>query len=397
MVKLKKIDFSNARLHFAFEGLIALIPYLILPFSAPIAFFAALFLLLVLSFFSPGRFARVALGICIAIGGAVSYSDCDLCQGDLINYYTTYTNLAHGNLDSIFDYGKGVEFLLPLYWFFWTLIFGQISSVHFDILNVFTQSILLLIWIEKYSAERLSKQEIAVCIVLVFLLYEFLGGGWLIRQYYSSIFLLFALTAYSRFKIFFFLLLAFLCHTSAILFFVIFYILQKYPKSGFIVMGFLAFMFVSQSIFPVIFNYVDILPDFFKLKLGVYTKVMQDGALPSPRYLIIGFILVLYSLIFFKKIDSQWRWIIILYGPICCIAGFISIHFFERLVVLYYAVASGFFFFVVLKNSYVMLYLWAFILFIDRIRTYIKFKDNPIGSFVNFYPITGDWFYFLLQ
>ncbi|MGI0406985.1 hypothetical protein ACRE1U_06750 [Helicobacter himalayensis] len=69
MVKLKNMDFSNARLHFAFEGLIALIPYLILPFSAPVAFFTAIFLLLILSFFSPGRFARVALGICIVIGG----------------------------------------------------------------------------------------------------------------------------------------------------------------------------------------------------------------------------------------------------------------------------------------------------------------------------------------
>ncbi|MGI0439956.1 hypothetical protein ACRE1S_05455 [Helicobacter himalayensis] len=102
MVKLKNMDFSNARLHFAFEGLIALIPYLILPFSAPVAFFTAIFLLLILSFFSPGRFARVALGICIVIGGAVAQGDTTECVVDLLNYYDTYRKLVAG------DWGGGI-------------------------------------------------------------------------------------------------------------------------------------------------------------------------------------------------------------------------------------------------------------------------------------------------
>ncbi|WP_066388615.1 EpsG family protein [Helicobacter himalayensis] len=399
MVKLKNMDFSNARLHFAFEGLIALIPYLILPFSAPVAFFTAIFLLLILSFFSPGRFARVALGICIVIGGGVCYCDCNLCHSDLQNYYNTFINLSNGNLDALFDYGKGVEFLLPLYWSIWSLLFGQISSVQFNILNAITEGTLLLIWIEKYGAQRYSRQELSVCIALLFLFYGFFELGWLMRQGYSSIFLLFALSARTRFQSFVFLALAFFCHTSAILFFPLFVLIRKFPALGIFMVIILAVMFVLGHFFPFLYSYATFLPEFFSQKLVFYEEGGGGEAGFPISIFIFNLVLLVFSILYFQKIDIEWRWIIILCGPIFFLSGIvISLHFFGRIGMLYYWVALGFFFFLVLRNSHVALYLWSFAVFVNKIRIYTLFRENgPNGTPVNVYGITGDWFYFLLQ
>ncbi|MGI0439957.1 EpsG family protein [Helicobacter himalayensis] len=295
---------------------------------------------------------------------------------------------------ALFDYGKGVEILLPLFWSLLAYCLGDISCVSFSILNTAGAMLLLLVWLQRYGTKGYSNQEASICIALVFLMIDYFLPHWLIRQFFSSIFLLFALSTHNRFKIFFFLLLAFLCHTSAIVFFILFYMIRNYPKISVLVVIFLIALFVGRNFLSLIFSYSSLFPDFLSHKVAYYEGLFSSFNVMSLRYGVYTFLLVGFGIFYFHKIDFQWRWIIVLCAPLLLSSVFVAENMFIRLGLLYYYVILGFLFFLVLRSNIVMLYAWSFVIFFDKIRTYIT---GRIENKVNFYPITGDWFYFLLQ
>ncbi len=238
--------------------------------------------------------------------------------------------------------------------------------------------------------------------VFSLLMFDYWMSQWLIRQVFSSIFVLYALSQNTRLKTFVFLILAVLCHVSAIIFFALWYWLRKYPKFGVVCIIFLCFVMLANFLFPWLYAYASILPESFSHKLTFYQHRLSDtmnNSFSASTYVYIMTI-VFFAWYYRDSIDRQWLWIMIWYGILCLCANTVWNHFFIRVSVLYFYMLLGFFVFISMQKNTFLLYVWGALLFINHIRTvYIKGVANLSNIQYHFhsYGLSGDWFYFLMQ
>ncbi len=235
-------------------------------------------------------------------------------------------------------------------------------------------------------------------------MFNYWGCGEGIRQNFSSIFLLFALSQDSKKKTFLFVCIAFLFHTTAIFFYLLFYLLRDYPKYGIAVIVLLCLASFTSLYAAFLFQYISFLPDFLSHKLAFYQyefrKIVEHSV--GVRNLVLPCLLLVGALYFRQYIDRRWFYVIVWYGIFVICTLFSLGHASGRIGGLYYML-FGFFFFIVFKKNIISLCLVGLLLFVWKLRdTYLfstRIDTTHTGYQAPFYKygLSGDWFYFLMQ
>ncbi|WP_307983792.1 hypothetical protein [uncultured Helicobacter sp.] len=168
-----------------FPLILALIPWVILPFSPMIASVAGFFLIVFSSVFT--KKSRVIISLCIILSASIYNGDC-IPHSDYINYYHTYEKLLNNNFQALFDYGAGLEVALPLYYLILSRFLGELSSSTFIAINIFTAALLFYIWLEVYAMFHIAPKQRTLCVALSLLFFHYWFAGNVIRQLLSSVF-----------------------------------------------------------------------------------------------------------------------------------------------------------------------------------------------------------------
>lgn len=388
-----------SRLQSTFEFFVTSFCYLTLMFSTPIAFFTSSIALFVLAFFYPSNATRYALGICIIISGCISFGDVPFIS-DVVGYYGAYQRLLYDDLfNAIFSFNSGIEFIVPLYWTLWTFIFGDMDSLSFMFLNALSIASLFYLWLEMYEVKKFDKKEAAFCVFLALFMFYYYMSTHLLRQLYSTIFILFALSQTSKPKMLIFVAIGFCCHVTAPIFFAIFYLLRYHYKIGLWIIGLGCVLLSTGSFLPLVFSYVSFIPDFLTSKLPYYVGYVEKFSPYNIKTIIlIGIILV--GLHYRHKIDPAWRWIIIGYAMFLLCAQIGLVHLLHRFSSIYLYIPLGYFLFLVLRTDKHLLILGSLIAIVSKMYVfYLQLKrDYPEREWSLFnHGFGGEWFYYLLQ
>ena len=139
-------------------------------------------------------------------------------ESDFVNYYNNYRYFLHGgfNLD-YFEFAKGIEFLLPLMNYLFSLIIQE--PYPYIVFVLFSFSILLgLVFLSKkisdYYNLTLSQRYILLGFMLIF--YKFGTATFYLRQTFSSLLILYAIFTKTK-KKYIYLGIAFFFHISTII------------------------------------------------------------------------------------------------------------------------------------------------------------------------------------
>lgn len=381
------------------EMLMVCISYAVLMFSAPIAFFLSAIILFGIAFFYPSSITRVLLAICIIFSGVLSFGDVPF-MSDVVNYYGLYQRLMYYDIvDSIFSVNKGFEFIVPLYWAIWTLIFGDMQPLTFMFLNAASIALLFYLWLEIYEIKKFDKKEAALCVFLALLMFYYYMSTHLLRQLYSTIFILFALSQNTKPKMLLYLVIAFCCHVTAPLFFIILYLLRYHHKFGLYVIGIGSMLLLTSSFLPLIFSYVSFLPDILTSKLPYYVGYVEKFSPYNIKtFILLGIILL--GFFYRHNIDPQWRWIIIGYAIFLLSTQISLVHLLHRFSSIYLYIPLGYFLFLVLRNEKHLLVLGCVIAFVSKIYVlYLQvIRDYPEREWSLYnYGFGGEWFYYFFQ
>lgn len=164
---------------------------------------------------------RIILAIFATLGGALMISSREVFQvetDDFTRYFDLYQSLHDGNYQDILSYGGGFEVLLPLV----LSIIGMAGPRNSPQFVLFFLSFLCFItfylWLEYRGlrAASIDEDNKAACIGSALLLFSLFDTTQIVRQMYSVVFMLFALTSSTKKSISFFLLIASGFHLSAI-------------------------------------------------------------------------------------------------------------------------------------------------------------------------------------
>lgn len=381
-----------------FSYVLALIPWLILPFSPMVASVTGLFFLIIFSSAFTKK-SRVIISFCIILSASIYNGDC-IPHGDYINYYRTYEKLLNNNFQVLFDYGAGLEMALPLYYFILSRFLGELSSSTFIAINIFTAALLFYIWLEVYAMSHIAPKQRTLCVALSLLFFHYWFAGWLMRQVFSSIFLLYAFTE-KRLKIhLIYVAIAVLFHVTALGFYLFIWLLMNKPKIG---------MMVSLSLMLVFYFFEDIirflweLPNYnvlvsvLKQKLYPYIsgESLVGGSYITLKSLVFTIVLMVFAYFYVNKIHKQWRYVI--FGSILVYWGSIGIsnHFSLRMSVLFIEVALGYFMFLAMRKQPFLLQIFALLVLLNLISTKTYFGDLTNTRVYWNYDIAGPFFYFL--
>lgn len=246
------------------------------------------------------------------------------------SYYPVFIQIAHGNRDALFEYGQGIEVGLPFLWLLISFFQPDISSTGLIFLTTFMSMGIFWVWLEVYGLEGIDNQNRATVIAIVLLMCSFFLSSQLVRQFFSSVILLFAISGKNLSTRIIFLIIASFFHLTAFPIYIFFH-LAKRPRLAF-------FLFVPIGILFVLGwrKFVDFVlahqyfPGFEKaLYVLTNSESFTDLDLSSGRYLVIVCLLIVFALLYEKSRDetrTQWRSILLttafLYGIFLVIPQF---------------------------------------------------------------------------
>lgn len=382
-----------------FPYILALIPWVILPFSPMIASVAGLFFLIVFSSVFTKK-SRVIISLCIILSASIYNGDC-IPHGDAMNYYEAYTRLLNGNFEALFKYGAGLEVALPLYYLILSRFLGELSSSTFIAINIFTAALLFYIWLEVYAMSYIAPKQQALCVAVSLLFFHYWFAGWLVRQVFSSVFLLYAFTE-KRLKLHLvYVAIAFMFHVTALGFYLCYWLLMKKPKIGMTISVLLMFAFYF---FDEIITFLwEFLPNYnmainaFRGKLYPYISgdSLQGGSYITLKNLLFTLMLMIFAYLYVDKVHKQWRYVI--FGSILVYWGSIGIsnHFSLRMSVLFMEIAFGYFMFLALRKQPFLLQFFALLVLLNLVSVKTYFGDITNTRIYWNYDIAGPFFYFL--
>lgn len=332
-------------------------------------------------------------------------------EQDFSSYYNNYLLVLNGEYSSAFTrFAGGFEFGLPLFHFFLSL--SGSSSYEFlnysYIISIYIGVVFLIYKI--YRKLELSVHEFIVLIVCTFV---FLKTPTIInhlRQGYSSIFLLcalFSLTARGRL---FFLSIATVFHSSAIVIFPLIFVLTKITKDNFkIVISLILFSFFLLGLsMQFIINYIDYNSYFVLGKLLVAADLYRDADLIN-HYLFRGltyaiYLLPLVVLGLFRyrpgRFSNDYYYMMVTLFIIQCVISFVPIvgtRLFESI----FSIMVGFYYFTIIysfKNTFhffILLIVFSLVLVAFRLvhpfsySAFPGFNSDPFLFYNNYFNDNG--------
>jgi len=376
---------------------VSLLPILILPFSPLIAYVLSLLFLILGTSFLDGlsRYALAAtviLSMSIIVSSRVVFAVKD---DDFIRYYALYRDLSLGDIDALFRYGGGIEIGLPLLY----LLFDWITPKASPQLLLFEGSVSIIFlyyfWIEKYGVKFFNESQKAFIVAVSLLLFEMYDTTQLVRQMFSMVILLYAISSNSmKGKILFFFI-ATIFHTTAIIYFLIIEGIKKYPKA----------MLISSVILGILF----ILS--FEILMSLFISGAMDGFFVASKFeayeyanalakttFIQDFRILLVAVLFiFVKSDNtviyNWKYFVFVFTFIYLASLQLPISP-VRASLIYSDILLGYLLTIVLLNKR--------ILFMPSISLFLVYKFYSLGNtgISNKYWYSYDWigiqpFYFL--
>lgn len=374
---------------------LCLLPLCALPFS-PLVCFVGAFLCLFAFHNGLDSVSRVILGISLVLGGSVVYASRVYFNwegDDFIRYYQTYKLLLEGNIKGIQAYG--IECGLSLWHIALIALFGELSPAGLLFWTILPPSILFLIWLEKYAMQGLDDSQKAICIFLSFLFFDFYIASEYTRQFYSSIFILYALSVVSMRAKIAFSLLACVFHLSALLLLPPLFLLKKYPKFT-LSLSLIALIVLSIGFGGLLLFYqAGILPKNLPLfdKLGFYIVIKPHSTIPNIIELFFIFLLFASFLLRGDSFKARWFYFVIFFLLLYFALLFVHSGIAHRSTILLTTILLGFLLFVGLRQFFIFLLIFCALAFIYKLKVMLFGRD--VFWLFESYPAFGEWFYFI--
>ncbi|MEZ9357189.1 EpsG family protein [Vibrio breoganii] len=232
-------------------------------------------------------------------------------KDDLSDYYKNFIALGDGNLFAIFEWGQGIEIGLPIVSAIISFIVPEAPPRLFLFLHLIVIFGLFFWFLHKLFLNRISSPAVFICIVCLFLGYT--GIGNLLRQSYSSVFLLASLGYVGRKKVFL-LIIATLFHFSAVFIYLLLaWLIRPSKKKIFVT------LIATIVVYAVLWKLIrPILEEYSYLKLTAYL-MGNDGLELSvlisvyKEFVLIGIMAYIYYLLgFWKSLNVAYSFILLL-------------------------------------------------------------------------------------
>ncbi|MFQ1618101.1 EpsG family protein [Aeromonas veronii] len=239
---------ENARLLLAISPFIFI---LIIAFSPLISAIVSISALLVMGNFLDKK-AGMFLSILAIVSVVLIYSSrgfYPLGDGadDVNVYYENYRSLLNSNYDALFQYGGGLEVGLPLYLYLIGEVFGDISRSQLLIFVGIPVGVALISWFYLFSAKFIPSKYHALILGGMIVIYCFSASNLLLRQFCSSVILLYAISVSNRFASVSLLILSASFHITSIPFFILYRIYIKKRHGDYFLLLFFFFVFLSLT------------------------------------------------------------------------------------------------------------------------------------------------------
>lgn len=302
---------------------------------------------------------------------------------DLSNYYYSYLDLLHSSLVDASNNSVEVG---------WFSIYKFIGLINKD-LNIFDIAFvnsaicifLFFIWLYKYGAKYIESEYLGFVLGIIVLFMWPNNFPFFQRQSISVVILLFAISNIKNTKYFiFFLVLATLFHSTSFFMGLVYYILVKYNIKNLIPKLLVSLVFF-RIMFGVFLSYIVVFWGGTDLMRKASFYIEGDSGLFFAFSEVRFFPLFFLIFIFYKKIDNEWKNVIV-FSALCYLSllgiQFASGRFNFILVYLY-----GYFLWLVTKKQPYILLGYVLVYFIFD----IFYKSNSIlvlsDPFWQRYPI----------
>lgn len=187
-------------------------------FFSPLLSFG--FSIIAISFINKDFSFKLLLFICVlsiaTISASRAYGVAE--NDDFVNYYNNYSALYDGHLKALFDFGGGLEFIFPLFSYFISLIPYKCTPNQFIFIVSFVGTGLYALALQRIlSMNRFLFKNSGLFIAFSFLFYDYFISTQLVRQFFSSIFIILLFTAKGKKELILFFIMSVLSHTTALL------------------------------------------------------------------------------------------------------------------------------------------------------------------------------------
>lgn len=350
-------------------------------------------------------FARRLLGVCLCLSAALIYGSrvhSVVLSDDFIRYYASYVSLLEQ--DSVIAWLKqafgtfGFELGLPVYYGILTFLFGELHSAHLLFYTILLPCILLLIWLEKYGMQGCSQSQKSLCVLLVFLFFNFVWTTWLTRQTISSIWILYSISAYTTRSRRGFGILACLFHLTALPILVILFASKKYPKTT--IFAWVIVLMIFTLLLEVLYGLSKdgLIPLDMPLlsKFGYYVFTGGENVAPHFNEVAMLVCMLFAFLLPNDTIKSSYAYIFYVFFIMYFFLYFLAPGSMgQRSTLLLTSCLFGFFLFLALRRYYLALLIISAVFLILRIKALVfAGEDESVRNFYA-YPPCGDLFYYL--
>ncbi|MEY0289601.1 EpsG family protein [Providencia sp. PROV116] len=239
---------------------------------------------------------------------------------DLADYYKNFIALSKGNLYALFEFGFGVEIGLPFLSFLLSIVAPYAPPRVFLLFHLIIINTLYVLFIYKYSKVVNIKYK-SLLLLTCFLFLGYTAEANLLRQSYSSIFLLFALFSKNNKQKVHYIIISMTFHLSSILLYFAFnYIYRINLKKLLILLAasLLTAIFFASFILPILVQYPQIKIDAYINGDGVNIETI----LSIYKEFIIIFPISLFLFII-NKIDIKYMYMLVAWFVITCILEFL--------------------------------------------------------------------------
>lgn len=160
---------------------------------------------------------------------------------DVNVYFQNYNALLNSDYKAIFQYGGGVEIGLPIYMYFVGEIFGEITRNSLLLIIGLPTAIALICWFYIFPSGCIPTRYHALLLAGMTIIYSYSASNLLLRQFVSSVILLYSLSVKGRNRSYLLLILSASFHVTSIPFYLMYRI---YTRSKFGNLLFLLFFFL---------------------------------------------------------------------------------------------------------------------------------------------------------
>ena len=191
-------------------------------------------------------------------------------KDDLSDYYKNFIAINNGNLMALFEWGQGVEIGLPIVSLIISLILPEAPPRLFLFCHLVIIFGLFFWYLNKFFIAKSTNPAIYIFVICLFL--GFTGIGNLLRQSYSSIFILASFGYVGRKKIFLIMLATLFHFSSPIIYLLISWLIRPNKKKLFftLISSIIFYALVWQILLPTI-------DQFSFLKLTAYVTRENEG------------------------------------------------------------------------------------------------------------------------